>query len=76
MNTYLAEYTTRWCWAPATAGCEAALACACMGLEDPLPFTMNLDSVALMACNPAIGGTSGGTLCGSWMRWGRDGAAA
>ncbi len=43
------------------AGCEAALACARMGLKT-LCLTMNLDSVALMACNPAIGGTSKGHL--------------
>lgn len=43
------------------AGCEAALACARMGMET-LCLTMNLDSVALMACNPAIGGTSKGHL--------------
>ncbi|MBQ6704325.1 MAG: tRNA uridine-5-carboxymethylaminomethyl(34) synthesis enzyme MnmG, partial [Clostridia bacterium] len=43
------------------AGCEAALACARMGLRT-LCLTMNLDSVALMACNPAIGGTSKGHL--------------
>ena len=43
------------------AGCEAALACARMGLETLL-FTLNLDAVALMACNPAIGGTGKGHL--------------
>lgn len=43
------------------AGCEAALACARMGLET-LCLTLNLDSIALMACNPAIGGTSKGHL--------------
>jgi len=43
------------------AGCEAALACARMGMST-LCLTMNLDSVALMACNPAIGGTSKGHL--------------
>jgi len=43
------------------AGCEAALALARMG-QKTLCFTMNLDSVALMACNPAIGGTSKGHL--------------
>ncbi|MBR5231052.1 MAG: tRNA uridine-5-carboxymethylaminomethyl(34) synthesis enzyme MnmG [Clostridia bacterium] len=43
------------------AGCEAALACARMGMETLL-FTMNLDAVALMACNPAIGGTGKGHL--------------
>lgn len=43
------------------AGCEASLACARMGLST-LCLTLNLDSVALMACNPAIGGTSKGHL--------------
>ena len=43
------------------AGCEAALAAARMGL-DTLLFTLNLDGVALMACNPAIGGTGKGHL--------------
>lgn len=43
------------------AGCEAALACARMGFET-LCLTINLDSVAYMACNPAIGGTSKGHL--------------
>jgi tRNA uridine 5-carboxymethylaminomethyl modification enzyme len=43
------------------AGCEAALAAARMGLET-LVVALNLDAVALMACNPAIGGTSKGHL--------------
>ena len=43
------------------AGCEAALSCARLGLRT-LCLTLNLDSVALMACNPAIGGTSKGHL--------------
>lgn len=43
------------------AGCEAAFACARMGLHT-MVLTMNLDSVALMPCNPAIGGTSKGHL--------------
>ena len=43
------------------AGCEAALACARMGLAT-LCLTLNLDSVALMACNPSVGGTSKGHL--------------
>ncbi|MBI5025833.1 MAG: tRNA uridine-5-carboxymethylaminomethyl(34) synthesis enzyme MnmG [Nitrospirae bacterium] len=37
------------------AGCEAALAAARMGLKAAL-FTMNLDTIAQMSCNPAIGG--------------------
>ena len=43
------------------AGCEAALACARMGLHTLL-LTLNLDAVALMPCNPAIGGTGKGQL--------------
>ena len=43
------------------AGCEAALACARMGLHT-LALTLNLDAVALMPCNPAIGGTGKGHL--------------
>ena len=43
------------------AGCEAALCCARMGLETLLT-TLNLDSLAMMPCNPAIGGTAKGHL--------------
>lgn len=43
------------------AGCEAALATARMGRETLL-LTINLDSVAMMPCNPAIGGTGKGHL--------------
>ena len=43
------------------AGCEAALACARMGC-DTLLTTMNLDSLAMMPCNPSIGGTAKGHL--------------
>ncbi len=43
------------------AGCEAALACARMGCATLL-LTINLDSVALMPCNPAIGGLGKGHL--------------
>lgn len=43
------------------AGCEAALACARLGLET-IMFTVNIDSIALMPCNPNIGGTSKGHL--------------
>lgn len=43
------------------AGCEAALASARLGCNT-LVVTLNLDSVALMACNPAIGGTGKGHL--------------
>ena len=43
------------------AGCEAALASARMG-KHTLLLTINLDGIALMACNPAIGGTAKGHL--------------
>ena len=43
------------------AGCEAALASARMGCETIL-FNINLDSIALMSCNPAIGGLAKGQL--------------
>jgi tRNA uridine 5-carboxymethylaminomethyl modification enzyme len=43
------------------AGCEAALACARTGLKTAI-LTLNLDSIAFMACNPSIGGTAKGHL--------------
>lgn len=43
------------------AGCEAALACARMGMKTVL-FTVSVDSIALMPCNPNIGGSSKGHL--------------
>lgn len=43
------------------AGCEAALACARLGLDTTI-FTMNVDSIAMMPCNPHIGGSSKGHL--------------
>jgi len=43
------------------AGCEAALACARLGLETII-FTVSVDAIALMPCNPNIGGTSKGHL--------------
>ena len=43
------------------AGCEAALACARTGLSTAM-LTLNLDSIAFMACNPSIGGTAKGHL--------------
>ncbi|MDE5967338.1 MAG: FAD-dependent oxidoreductase, partial [Lachnospiraceae bacterium] len=43
------------------AGCEAALACARMGMETII-FTVSMDSVAMMPCNPNIGGSSKGHL--------------
>ena len=43
------------------AGCEAALACARLGLKTAI-FTISLDCVANMPCNPSIGGTAKGHL--------------
>lgn len=43
------------------AGCEAALAAARMGMET-IMFTVSVDSIALMPCNPNIGGSSKGHL--------------
>ena len=43
------------------AGCEAAVACARMGLKTSL-FTLNVDLIAQMSCNPAVGGIAKGHL--------------
>ena len=43
------------------AGCEAALAAARLGLET-IMFTVSIDSIALMPCNPNVGGSSKGHL--------------
>ena len=43
------------------AGCEAALACARLNLKT-IVFTVSVDSIAMMPCNPNIGGTSKGHL--------------
>lgn len=43
------------------AGCEAALAAARMGLETII-FTVSVESIAMMPCNPNIGGSSKGHL--------------
>src|ERR1700679_3131170 len=43
------------------AGCEAAMAAARMGLRTAI-FTLNLDLIAQMSCNPAIGGIAKGNL--------------
>ena len=43
------------------AGCEAALACARLGLETVI-FTVSVESIAMMPCNPNIGGSSKGHL--------------
>ena len=41
------------------AGCEASLACARLGLNTVM-FTVSVDSIALMPCNPNVGGSSKG----------------
>ena len=43
------------------AGCEAAMACARIGLKTAL-FTLNVDLIAQMSCNPAVGGIAKGHL--------------
>jgi len=43
------------------AGCEAALACARLGMKT-LVTAINLDSIAMMACNPSLGGPAKGNL--------------
>ena len=43
------------------AGCEAALACARLGLKT-IVFTVSINSIALMPCNPSVGGSSKGHL--------------
>lgn len=43
------------------AGCEAALACARLGMETII-FTVSVDSIAMMPCNPNVGGSSKGHL--------------
>lgn len=59
--TYLAEKYRVVVIGAGHAGCEAALACARMGMETLL-LTLNIDGVALMPCNPSIGGTAKGHL--------------
>lgn len=56
------------------AGCEAALAAARLGLNT-IMFTVSVDSIALMPCNPNIGGSSKGHLVreidalgGKWVK--------
>ncbi|MCL2485154.1 MAG: tRNA uridine-5-carboxymethylaminomethyl(34) synthesis enzyme MnmG [Endomicrobia bacterium] len=59
------------------AGCEAALACARIGLKT-LIITLNIDSIASMPCNPAIGGIAKGQIVreidalGGEMGWNTD----
>ncbi len=58
---YLEEYYDVAVVGAGHAGCEAALACARLGLETVM-FTVSVDSIALMPCNPNIGGSSKGHL--------------
>ena len=60
MNTYQKQYDVIVVGA-GHAGCEAALAAARMGCET-LIVTINLDTIAKMSCNPAIGGLAKGHL--------------
>ena len=56
------------------AGCEAALAAARLGMRTVL-FAISLDSIAMMPCNPSIGGTAKGHLVREtrWAaRWARS----
>lgn len=56
------------------AGCEAALAAARLGMHT-LVFTVSVDSIAMMPCNPNIGGTSKGIwfvkLMPLVVKWGK-----
>lgn len=58
---YVEEYVDVVVVGAGHAGCEAALACARLGLETVI-FTVSVDSIALMPCNPNIGGSSKGHL--------------
>lgn len=58
---YVEEYVDTVVVGAGHAGCEAALACARLGLETVI-FTVSVDSIALMPCNPNIGGSSKGHL--------------
>ena len=53
------------------AGCEAAMAAARMGLKTAL-ITMNMDLIAQMSCNPAVGGVAKGHPGARSGRTGRD----
>ena len=50
------------------AGVEAALSCARMGCKTVL-FTISLDQIANMPCNPSIGGTAKGQAPEKWWRY-------
>lgn len=58
---YLEEWVDAVVVGAGHAGCEAALACARLGLETVI-FTVSVDSIALMPCNPSVGGSSKGHL--------------
>ena len=58
---YLEEYVDVTVIGAGHAGCEAALSCARLGLETVM-FTVSVDSIALMPCNPNVGGSSKGHL--------------
>ena len=60
-NTYIAGTYDVAVVGAGHAGCEAAHACARLGL-DTILFTLQLDSLANLPCNPSIGGTSKGQL--------------
>ena len=55
------------------AGCEAALAAARMGMKTVL-FAISLDSIAMMPCNPSIGGSSKRPCCILFKSTGRQSA--
>ena len=59
--SYIAEHYDCIVVGTGHAGCEAALAAARMGCRTVI-FTLNLDNIALMPCNPSIGGPAKGTL--------------
>lgn len=61
MNTYLEGKFDAVVIGAGHAGCEAALALARTGFNTAM-LTLNLDSIAFMACNPSIGGTSKGQI--------------
>jgi len=61
MKHFVEEYYDAAVIGAGHAGCEAALALARRGLSTVI-FTMNADTVAMMPCNPNIGGTSKGHL--------------
>ena len=60
-NNTIEEYVDVCVVGAGHAGCEAALACARLGFETVI-FTVSVESIAMMPCNPNIGGTSKGHL--------------